>query len=499
MFEALTEGLFQLANLDYLVMLVFGVVLGLAAGVIPGIGGSMGLALVLPFIFRFEAQAAIGILIGLVAVTTTSDTITCVLLSIPGSAGSVATIIDGYPMARKGEAGRALSAAFWASALGGVGGALLLALSVPIARTLLRQFGSPEFFMFTILGISMASTLSGPRPIKGLIAGCLGLLLVSVGTAPGTAFVRYTLGSLYLYSGIPLIVLVLGVFGIPELVDLMIKGTPIAGRISINKGILDGIKDVIKAKWLVLRCTLLGTFIGFLPGLGTSPANWLAYGHTVQSAKDKSGFGKGDVRGVIGPEAANNAARGGELIPTLLFGIPGSSSMAILMIGMTVFGVHAGPEMMTKHLSIVYQIVWSLAAASILGTILCTALANPLARVSTIPIHILAPYILMIIVIGAYQTSHHWGDLILLLVFGVIGWLLKRLEFSRPALLIGFVLGGIAERYLGLSVGRYGMMWLLRPWVIVIGITITVSLIMAIRWQHGRRSAEQAIPYKEDK
>ncbi len=486
MLGAIGEGFIQLATPFHLSLLSLGVLMGLAVGIIPGIGSLVGLAILLPFIWELDPYAAMPLMIGLVAVTVTADTITCVLVGIPGTAGSVATIIDGYPLAQKGEAGRALSAAFGASAIGGVMGAVLLAVSLPILRPLVLLLGSPELFMFVLLGITMVATLTGGQPLKGMVSAGIGLALAGIGGAGAFQVLRYYFGIVYLYEGVPLVIVALGVFGIAEVIELTRKGLPIAGRYSLGKGIMDGLRDVVREWFLILRCTGLGAFIGFVPGMGGSVANWVGYGHAVQSAKGESNFGKGDIRGVLGPESANNAAAGGALIPTLLFGVPGSGSMALFLAALMVLGIMPGPDMLTKHLPLVFTIVWSLALANVLGAVICSFAAKYLAKLTTIPIHILAPFLTVIIFIGAVQASQDWGDIVALLTLGVVGWFMKQYGFPRPPMLVGFVLGPLVELYLRLSLQAFGTVFLLRPAVIVIGLVTVASLVISIRWQRRR-------------
>ncbi len=487
MLEALGEGFIRLATPFHLGLLSLGVLMGMMVGIIPGIGGLVGLAILLPFIWELDPYAAMPLMIGLLAVTVTADTITCVLVGIPGTSGSVATIVDGYPLAKKGEAGRALSAAFGASAIGGVLGAALLAASIPILRPLVMLLGSPELFMFVLLGVAMVAALTGRQPLNGMISAGLGLWFAGVGGAlEGISVIRYSLEISYLFDGFPLVVMALGIFGVAEVIDLMRKGLPIAGGYSLGKGAMDGLRDVVREWSLILRCTALGAFIGFLPGLGGSTANWIGYGHAVQSAKGPSNFGQGDIRGVIAPESANNAARGGVLIPTLMFGVPGSGSMALFLAALMVLGVVPGPDMVTKHLPLVFTIVWSLAIANVLGAVICFFLVKYLAKLTTIPIHTLAPFLISIIIIGAVQASQHWGDVAALLILGTLGWFMKQYGFPRPPLLVGFVLGRLAEKYLGISLQRYGAAWLLRPGVIIIGLITVASLVASIRWQRRK-------------
>jgi TctA family transporter len=466
-----------------LLFLSLGVVIGLALGAIPGLGGLVGLAILLPFTYTMDAFEALAIMIGLLAVTTTSDTIPSVLFAVPGTTGSQATILDGHPMARQGEAGRAFGAAYTASLLGGLFGALVLALSVPMFRPLVLALGSPEFFMMGILGISMVAVLSGRAPIKGLIAGAVGLGVGMIGVDPQSGSLRWTFGQLYLWDGIPLVPVTLGIFAIPEIVDLVIKGTRIADvQDQKIKGALAGIRDAFRHWFLVIRSSAIGVWVGAIPGLGTSVVDWFAYGHAVQTEKGASqSFGKGDVRGVIAPESANNAKEGGSLIPTIAFGVPGSASMALILAALLIHGISPGPDMITTNLDLTYTMIWSLALANILGTTICLTLTPVLAQVARARIQILAPLVIAVVFLAAFQASVQFGDLVSLLIFSLLGWLMKRFAWPRPPLILGLVLSRIIENYLFISVGAYGVTWLGRPFVLLIMALTIISLVFGIR------------------
>lgn len=464
-------------------MLFLGILVGIVVGILPGLGGTVGMVILLPFIYEMDPHAALALFMGVTAVLRTVDTIPAVIFALPGTAGSQATIMDGYPMAKKGESGRALGAAFSSSMIGGVFGACVLSFSLTVARPLVLALGSPEFFMLSMLGITMVGVLSGRRPLKGIIAGLLGMLLASVGGAPAGYALRYTFNIPYLLEGFPLIVLATGLFALPEITDLVIRGTSISDIPSLGKGMLQGIKDSFRNIFIIIRCSLIGTYIGFLPGLGAAPANWLAYGHVVQTSKNKEIFGKGDVRGVIGPEAANDASQGGALIPTILFGIPGSAGMAVFLFALMVLGINPGPDLVTTQLDKAYTMVWGLALGNIFASSLCILLAKPFARITTVKVHYWVPFVLMVVILAAYQSTRHWGDLIGLLGFGFLGWVMKRTAWPRPPMLIGFVLGIAAEKYLWISVLRYGADWLMRPLVIAIGLFMIISVFLGLRWQ----------------
>jgi len=478
-FEAMVEGLNALLTIERLTFLGLGVLMGLALGVIPGLGGVVGLALLLPFTFDMDKTSAIAMLIALSSVPTTTDTIPSVLFAVPGTVGSQATILDGHPMARKGEAGRAFGAAYLASMLGGVIGAIVLGALIPILKPLVLIFAAPELFSLGIMGISMVAILSGRVPLKGIVAGGLGLLLSMIGTDKQEGYLRWTFDSIYLIDGISIIVVSLGLFALPELADMLIGGTKISNVPKhAMKGCSVGMRDVFTHWWLMLRCSFLGTWIGIIPGLGSAVVDWIAYGHAKQTCKGAAEtFGRGDVRGVIAPESANNAKQGGALVPTLAFGIPGSASMALLIGAFMIHGLQPGPLMLTKHLSITYTIVWSTAFANILATAIALLFTNQLAKLCSVRIHILAPMITIVVFLAAYQASADMGDLITVLAFGTLGWLMKRCGWPRPPLLLGFLLGGLIERYLFISVRAYdGAGWLLRP--VVVGILIITAITL---------------------
>jgi putative tricarboxylic transport membrane protein len=478
---AAIEALVTLADPGRMGLLFAGIGIGLLVGILPGLSGTVGMSLVLPFVFGMDPGDALALLMGMVAVIHTADTFPSVLLGVPGSSGSQATIVDGYPMARNGEASRALAAAFFSSMVGGILGALVLFLILPVARPLVLALGSPELFMLTLLGLATVGVLSGTRPILGILAGLLGLLIGAVGAAPAVPHYRYTFDSLYLFDGVSLPVLALGLFALPELLDLLVGKQRIARGAVLVGGWLQGFRDVVQHRWLVARCSILGVVIGLVPGLGGSVVDWISYGHAVQSAPDRERFGKGDVRGVIGPESSNNAKEGGTLVPTLLFGIPGSGTTAVLLGGLGILGLQAGPAMLTTHLDATLVIIWTLAIANVFGTMACLLPSRLIARISLVPAVRLAPFLIVVMLAGAYQSTRHWGDLFAFFVIGLLGWVMKQTGWPRPPLLIGFVLAAASERYLWISWSRYGWSWLLHPGVVVLGVLTLIFLVGGIR------------------
>lgn len=460
-----------------------GIVLGMFFGAVPGLSGLVGMAILLPFTIGMDTASAFAFLIGMYAVTTTSDTLASVLLGVPGTAASQATILDGYPLAQKGEAARALGAAFTVSGIGGLLGALMLALSIPIVKPLILAVSDPEFFVLGILGLTMVGALSGHSMLKGLTAACLGLLLATIGFAEFSGQPRYTFDFIYLLDGVPILPLVLGLFAIPEILDLAIGDGSISRvkRAEVKGGMMSGVRDAFKHWWLGLRCTVIGVYIGMLPGLGGAIVDWVAYGHAVQSSKDKSQFGKGDIRGVIAPEAANNAMKGGALLPTIAFAIPGSASMAILLGAFTIQGLQPGPQMLISELDVTFSLVWSLAIANVVGALALLVWGNQLAKLTFVKGHILVPAVMLFIFMGSWLERSDMGDWILLLGFGALGYLMKKGGWSRPPLVLGYILGKIMESALHISIQTHGMASFSRPIVLAMIVLLIITLYVAYR------------------
>lgn len=496
MVEFLFQALADMFTPTHLFFLVLGTVLGMIVGILPGLGGIAGLSIVLPFVFGMEESHALSMMIGLLAPTTTSDTFPSVLMGIPGTAGSQATVVDGFPMAKKGEGARALGAAFTASLFGGVFGAIVLTGAIFAARPIILAMGFGEQLLLIVLALSMIGMLTGTSALKGLATCTFGLLIGSIGAAPATGEFRMTFGSIYMSEGIPIVIVGLGMFALPEIVDLLRRSGTISESGTLGHGWIEGFKDAFRNWWIVLRCSVIGCIVGALPGLGGSVVDWIAYGHVIQTSRDKSGFGHGDIRGVLAPESANNAKEGGALIPTLLFGIPGSGSMAILLGGFILVGVEPGITMITEHLNLTFVMIWSLALANVIGAGLCLALANYVALLTTIKYALLAPFMIVLIFFAAFQATRDWYDLVALLVMGTLGIFMKRFGWSRPALLIGYFLAPRLEPKIYQAAQVYGWTFFERPIVIVLAILTVLSIWAAWKFSpnHGK-TYEQEGPH----
>jgi len=496
---ALGDAFVLIFHPERMMFLMVGVLLGLSVGVFPGLGGIAGLSLVLPFMYGMDPVSGLALMVGLVAVIPTSDTFASVLMGIPGSSASQATVLDGFPMAKNGEAARALSAAFASSLFGGLFGAGILTAFILVARPIVLAFGLPEMLMITFLGLSMVAILAGRIPLKGVAAAGLGLMAGTIGEAAAGGSMRMATYDIpYLTDGLELVIVGLGIFAIPEIVALLRQDRPISRSGGLGAGWLDGVRDWSSNLFLSLRCAVIGVIVGIIPGLGGSVVDWIAYGHTVQSTRDKSRFGSGDVRGVIGPESSNNAKEGGGLVPTLIFGIPGSGSMAVFLGGLALLGYDAGPQMIQGNLDLTYTIVWSLALANVFGAGLCIALSSVIARLTTIRFSLLGPFLFMLIAFAAFQSNQSLGDLVALFAVGLLGIFLRRFDWSRPAFLIGFVLSRQAENFTNMArqvAGakfhqslEAGFGYIASPIVLVI-LALTIASIVI-----GVRQAKQILP-----
>jgi TctA family transporter len=494
MLDALLDGLRLILQWQAFSLMLVGMGVGFVVGLLPGIGGAATLALMLPFVFRMSPVEAFAFLLGMHSVAATTGDITSILFGVPGEGLSAATVVDGHPLAKQGEAGRALGAALTSSLVGALIGAAALAVSIPIVRPLVLTFGSPELFMVTVMGIACITSLSGlgaRAQLKGFAMGFLGLLLATIGQERQSGTLRFDFGLIYLWEGLDLIPVLVGIFAIPEVIDLAVRGTAIGGAAPAGKlgaGVWEGVKDTFRHFWLVVRCSAIGVFVGILPGAGGGVAQWMAYAHAVQSARnaqDRSRFGKGDIRGVLGPGAANNSKEGGDLIPTIAFGVPGSGAMAILLGAFMIMGLVPGPDMLTKHLAVTYSMVWTLVLANIITVLLCLAVINHLAKVTRIRGSLIIPFVLLLVFVGSYTANRQIADLVVTLAFGGLGYLMVRFGWPRAPLVLGFVLGKLAETYLFISVARYGFAWLAQPLVIVL-VVLTV-LVVAYPWLQERR------------
>ncbi|MDP2645834.1 MAG: tripartite tricarboxylate transporter permease [Desulfobacterales bacterium] len=496
MFEAFVQGLFSYAHPTTFGFLLLGTCIGIVIGILPAVGGMVAMALLLPMVFGMERVAGISMLLAISGVSSTGGSITAILMNIPGSGPSVATMIDGFPMTKKGETGRAFGALLASATSGGVLGVCVALVMIPIVRPVILSFGSPEMFFLIVMGISFLAVLSRDSAIKGLISGLMGIFIALVGYQHSTGADRFAFSSTFLLDGLELVPVVLGLFAGVELLLLAVSGQPILPKELVRAGkdlrrqILQGAKDVYVHRWLWFRSCVLGYIIGLIPGIGGDTAVFVAYGQAKQTSRHPEKFGTGIVEGVIAPESASNAKEGGALLTTLALGIPGSASMALIIGALMLHGVIPGPEMLRNELELTFTLLWGLALANILGGILCYLIAgylNLTYLVSVAP-RFLVPVILSLVFVGAYVYNNNIADVFVTLAFILLGLLMKKFGYNRPALLLGFILGGYFEDYFWLSVQSKGAFFFLSPvCLLIIAITLSLYAVEPIKYLLARR------------
>ena len=481
------DGLMQVFQPVPLMLMLLGVAIGFVVGILPGLGGAVTLALMLPFTYDMQPVEAFAFLLGMWVVTSTTGDITSVLFGVPGEATSAATVLDGHPMTKRGEAGRALGAVLSSSALGAVFGALVLALSIPLIRPIVLAFGPPEFFALTVLGLTFVVALSGRRLLKGFVMGCLGLLVALVGLDPQEGVPRYTFDLLYLWDGIGIVPLVVGLFGGAEVLQIMLSRRSIArvdagvdsGEASLS-GVGQGVRDVFRHWALVIRSSAIGTGVGIVPGLGGTVAQFMAYGAAQQSSKTPEMFGKGSIEGVIAAGAVNNAKDSGSLIPTIGFGIPGGAGSAVLLSAFLIVGLNPGQEMLTTSLDVTFSMIWVTVLANAIAVAAAFLLLKPLTRITFVSGPLLVPFLLLLLALGAYTANNSFADVLVMIGAAAVGVACIRYDWPRVPFLLAVVLGSLAERYLFLSHSLFGWTWLTRPIVLMIGAATLLAVLAPV-------------------
>ena len=494
LFDAAAQGFLNLMHFKVFLAMLLGVGIGTFTAVAPqGLGMPLVYAILLPVVIRWEPITGIALLIGASSVSAICAAYLPILFGIPGGSGSQATVLDGYPMGKRGEGRRALGASFMAGGMGCLIGTLTLALAIPATRPLIYLMGSPELFVVMLWGLSMVAVLAGRRPIKGLIAAVFGLLLATVGQQAQSGIMRFVFDQPYLLDGISMSIIALALFGIPSALDLALTKLGVEQQpVPLKGSLFDGVKDTLREWWLVVRCSFVGVWVGIVPGLGSQVVDWLAYGHAAQTCKGAGGsFGRGDVRGVIAPESANDAKDGGDLVTTLLLGFPQGVVTALFMVALLAWGYLPGPEMVKKNTDVIYSVIWLQGISGIIGTLIGFVLAAQLAKLAEVRYTFMVPIMFIFILMGAFSVNRDPVDLLAVVAFGILGYFMRRFGYPRPAMILGLVLGDLMEKYLYRSVASYGFSWLGRPAVIVLLILAATSLVFTLR---GRLKSKSESP-----
>ena len=442
------SGFLSLFQPQALVFLLFGMAVGLFVGVLPGLGGTTALALLTPFTYGLEPVEALALAGGVMGGVPMGGAVTAILLNTPGQTANAVTCLDGYPLAQQGKAGLAIGAAASANAIGGIIGTISVLLVLPIATELVLAFGPPEFFLIAVLGLVLVATTSRGKTLRALVSGVAGLMIASIGYNDVTGGQRFTMGIEYLWDGVHLVPALVGLFAVAEMMHLSVKGGSIAkadGNVQITN-IGAGLLETFRHWGTVLRGSLIGTFVGVVPGVGVTVASFLSYSLTVQASKDPESFGKGNIKGVIAPEAAINAKDCSALIPTLAFGLPGGAEMAVFMGILILHGMQPGPLMLQQNQLEIYSLIWALTASCILSSFVGLLFARPLARLTRVDTQLLAPVIIVLSLVGSYATDMVIENVVLSAVFGLIGYVMIKFDYPRITMVVALVLASLAER-----------------------------------------------------
>ncbi len=457
--QAVFAGLGALADPWLLTLLVLATLGGVVVGALPGLNATTGAALLLPFTITMDPVAAIAVLAAIYCSATFAGAITAILINTPGTSASATTCLDGYPLAQRGEAGRALGMAVVSSTFGGIFSIVILMLAAPLLARAAYNFAPPEYFALTVFGLSMLATIGGGSPIKNLIAGAFGVLLATVGIDLMTSVERFTFGWSELTDGIGFVPVMIGVFGISELLVQASNLNVRHERITMKAIRLPDRDDYRRAWKTILRSSGIGTFIGILPAEGATVASMIGYNEARRWSRTPEEFGKGAIEGIAGSEAANNSATGGAMVPTLALGIPGSPTAAVILAGLMVHGLRPGPTMFTEQAHFAFSIFWSMMLVNVLFLAVGLYGAKVFARVTLIPVQVLWPCVFIFSIVGAYALDQSMLDVWIALVSGVVGFFMRRYGFSVVPLAIGLILGGMLEQRLGQSMVMLDEKW----------------------------------------
>ena len=443
--EGLAQGL-ELAADPLLLLMVFGaVVAGVLVGALPGLSSTMATALLLPFTLAMDPTTAIAVLAALYCAGTYGGSITAILINTPGAPPAATTAFDGYPMALKGEAGRALGMAAVASSIGGIFSVIVMILAAPALARLAYQFGPPEYFALAVFGLSMLAGISLGSTVKNLLGGAAGVLISTVGLEITTGVERFTFGFWELTEGINFIPVMIGIFAVSELLQQATAPVLVRERVAIVAAKLPSVDDFKRCAATIARSSGIGTFIGILPAEGGTIAGIIGYNEAKRFSKHPEEFGHGSIEGIAGPEAANNAATGGAMVPTLALGIPGSGTTAVILAALIAQGVRPGPALFTEQPDLLYTLFWSMLIANVMFLFVGFGGAKLFARITMIPRTFLWPSVFMLSVVGSYALATSIVDVWLMLIFGVIGYFMRRHGFSPAPVIIGLILGGLVE------------------------------------------------------
>lgn len=466
-----------------LLAISIGVTLGIIAGALPGISTQMAIILLLPLTFGLDPKIGLPMLMAVYCGGMFGGSISAILFHTPGTPAAAATCLDGYPMARKGQGGRAIGFALVASFIGGTFSAVVLFFVAPPLARIALIFGPPEYFALGLLGLSLIGTLVQENWIKGLLSGIIGLLISIVGSDLITGNSRFTFGHIELLTGIPLVILVIGLFSISQVLVIMEEKIEKKSLEKLSGRIFPTFEELKKLIYTILRSSIIGTWVGIVPGTGGDLASWASYNEAKRNSKTPELFGTGIPEGVVAPEAANNAVTGGALVPLLTLGIPGSAATAILLGGFFIHGLRPGPSFITENGELAYTLMLSLFIANLMVLIIGSIIGKGCRYIINVKDELIVPFIVILCVVGAYAINNSMFDVGLMFIFGLFGYAMKKLNFPAAPMVLGLILGPLTENGLVQSLLISRGSWLIfisRPFSLILLSIAIFSLINAI-------------------
>lgn len=477
------DGFLSVLRPEVLVLVFLGVTGGIIVGSLPGLTATMGIALLVPFTFGLEIQQSMAMLLGIFSGAIYGGSISAILIRTPGTPAAAATLLDGYPMTLRGEAGRALSMSAFASFIGGFTGALIMTFLSPQISKLALEFSPAEYFALALFGLSIIISVSGGSIVKGLMSGFFGLIIATIGLDPISGYARFTYGIVDLFEGPTFIPTLIGLFALSEVfkgVETIKKQEKIDNKIN---QLLPSFKD-IKRSWKVIgKSSIMGTFIGSIPGAGSDIAAFVGYSEAKRTSKHPEKFGTGVIEGIAAAEASNNACTGGAMIPLLSLGVPGDAVTAVLLGAFIMQGLKPGPLLYRDHMDVVYGVFSAMMVANVAMFMVGTLGVKFFSKVITINRNILIPVIFVLSLVGAYSMRNSAFDLWVAIVFGVIGYFLQRYNFPVSPILLALILGPMAEsnlrRALLISEGSWSI-FVTRPICVVLIVLAILSIVSAL-------------------
>lgn len=471
--------------------LVLGTIIGLVFGAIPGLGGPVAIALLIPVSFGMDTTNALVMFGATLGGVAFGGSTSAILVNIPGTAPNAATCLDGYPMTKNGRAGEALGVSATASALGAMFGIVVLLAILPFSREFLLLLGPANYFWIAIFGLVTVASVSRGNLLKGLASGGLGLLISFIGFSNVHGTYRYGFGTRYLYDGIQLIPIIIGIFAIAEAIRMFSSTETSISEFTdySSSGILKGVIHVLTHPLLLLRSSVIGVIVGVIPAAGGAVANFIAYMQAKESSDDPDSFGKGNPDGVLASEASNDAKDGGSLLPTVLFGIPGSATMAVLLGAFLIHGITPGRALINEDLPLLLTLIAALLISNVLTSLLGLSLTSQLVKLTQVDSNLLVPAIVSVSIVGAFALRNNMGDVIVAVVFGVIGFAMIAYNYSRIPLILGVILGPFTERYFfqALQFSDSGFMIFVNDAIsLALILLLVVSILLSLRHRGDR-------------